>query len=134
MAKPQDLLYSETHEWVRIEDEGGRKVATVGITAFAVEQLTDLVYMELPEVGRPVQSGSEFGEVESVKAVSPLYSPVDGEIVAVNNELPDRLEILSRDPYDAGWIMKVRLSDESSLGRLMSYADYQKQCAEEGHS
>jgi len=133
MAKPQDLLYAETHEWVRVEEEGGQKVATVGITAFAVEQLTDLVYMELPEVGRPVQSGSEFGEVESVKAVSPLYSPVDGEIVAVNSELPDRLELLSRDPYEAGWIMKVRLSDESSLGRLMDYADYQKQCAEEGH-
>lgn len=133
MAKPHELLYSETHEWVRIEDEGGQKVATVGITAFAVEQLTDLVYMELPEVGRSVESGGEFGEVESVKAVSPLYSPVDGEIVAVNSELPDRLELLSRDPYEAGWIMKVRISDDSSLGRLMSYADYQKQCAEEEH-
>jgi glycine cleavage system H protein len=128
----EELLYSESHEWVRVTEEDGAKVATIGISAFAVEQLTDLVYMELPEVGRQISAGDEFGEVESVKAVSPLYSPVDGEIVAVNSSLPDRLETLGEDPYEAGWIMKVRLTDESSLARLMDYAAYQKQCSEEG--
>lgn len=108
------------------------KVATVGISAFAVEQLTDLVYMELPSVGTPVEAGSEFGEVESVKAVSPLYSPVTGEIIDVNSGLPDSLETLNSDPYNAGWILKVKITDESSLGKLLDYAAYQKQCAEEG--
>ena len=128
----EQLLYSESHEWVRVTEEDGVKVATIGISAFAVEQLTDLVYMELPEVGRQISAGDEFGEVESVKAVSPLYSPVDGEIVDVNSSLPDRLETLGEDPYEAGWIIKVRLTDESSLSRLMDYAAYQKQCSEEG--
>ena len=79
--KPEELLFSETHEWVQIEDEGGVKAATVGISAFAVQLLTDLVFMELPPVGKHVAAGEEFGEVESVKAVSPLYSPVAGEII-----------------------------------------------------
>jgi len=126
------LLYSESHEWVRVAEEAGAKVATIGISAFAVELLTDLVYMELPEVGRQLSAGDEFGEVESVKAVSPLYSPVDGEVIAVNSELPDRLETLGEDPYGAGWIIKVKLTDESGLARLMDYAAYQRQCAEEG--
>jgi glycine cleavage system H protein len=126
------LLYSPSHEWVRVAEENGAKIATVGISAFAVEQLTDLVFMELPEVGRQVVAGEEFGEVESVKAVSSLFSPVDGVVVAVNSELPDRLETLGSDPYGAGWIMKVKLTDESSLAGLMDYAAYQKQCSEEG--
>jgi glycine cleavage system H protein len=128
---PEELLYSPTHEWAHISDEAGAKVATVGISAFAVEQLTDLVYIELPEVGRQVTAGKEFGEVESVKAVSPLYSPVDGEIVAVNAELPNRLEMLGDDPYGAGWIVKIKVSDESSVANLLDYQAYQKQCAEE---
>ncbi len=132
MAKPEDLLYAETHEWVAVQTDGGGKLATIGISAFAVEQLTDLVYMELPEPGLAVSAGQEFGEVESVKAVSPLYSPVAGEIVEVNRSLPDNLETLSNDPYNAGWIIKVKLSDETALSKLMNYADYQKQCAEEG--
>jgi glycine cleavage system H protein len=134
MVTPEQLLYSETHEWVRVEDEAGQKIATIGITAFAVELLTDLVYLELPEVGNEVEAGSEFGEVESVKAVSPLYSPVAGEIIAVNSGLPDQLEVLNDDPYEAGWIAKVRISDETPLGKLMDYAAYQKQCAEEGEA
>ncbi len=132
MVKPEELLYAETHEWAKVDDEGGGKVATVGISAFAVEQLTDLVYMELPDVGVQVDAGREFGEVESVKAVSPLYSPVTGEIIAVNSSLPDQLETLNADPYNAGWIIKVKLSDESSLAKLSDYATYQKQCAAEG--
>lgn len=130
--KPEELLYSPTHEWVQVSSESGAKIATIGISAFAVEQLTDLVYMQLPEPGTDVSSGDEFGEVESVKAVSSLYSPVDGEIVAVNTDLPNHLEILSQDPYDAGWLIKVRLSDESSLAGLLDFTSYQKQCAEEG--
>ncbi len=129
---PDQLLYAKTHEWAKVDDENGAKVATIGISAFAVEQLTDLVYMELPSVGAQVEAGREFGEVESVKAVSPLYSPVTGEIIAVNSGLPDSLETLNADPYNAGWILKVKLTDESSLGKLLDYASYQKQCAEEG--
>jgi glycine cleavage system H protein len=133
IVKPESLLFCETHEWVHVAEEGGAKIATLGISAFAVEQLTDLVFMELPEVGREVKAGEELGEVESVKAVSPLYSPVDGEIIAVNRELPNKLETLNQDPYGAGWIAKVKLTDESPLAKLMDYATYQRQCASEGH-
>jgi glycine cleavage system H protein len=129
---PKDLLYAETHEWVRVASEGGRKVATVGITDFAIQQLTDLVHMVLPKVGTQVKSGDEFGEVESVKAVSSLYSPVTGEIIAVNSDLPNRLESLGSDAYNAGWMIKVAISDEAPLKKLMDAAAYEKQCAAEG--
>ncbi|MEM0926795.1 MAG: glycine cleavage system protein H, partial [Planctomycetota bacterium] len=99
---------------------------------FAIEQLNDLVYMELPEPGKTLDAGEEFGEVESVKAVSPLYSPVGGEIVDVHADLPDNLDNLNSDPYDFGWIIKVKLTDESSLEKLMDFAAYEKQCAESG--
>lgn len=130
--KPADLLYSETHEWVRVENKDGAKIATIGISAFAVEQLTDLVYMELPDIGRSLSAGEEFGVVESVKAVSPLYSPVSGEVVDVNSKLPDQLETLSRDPYEAGWIIRVKIADEAALGKLLDYQSYERQCAAEG--
>ncbi len=110
---PKDLLYAETHEWVRVTQDGGRKVGTVGITAFALEQLTDLVHMVLPKVGAQVVAGTPFGEVESVKAVSDLYSPVSGEVIAVHSDLANKLETLSSDPYNEGWMMKVALSDEA---------------------
>lgn len=129
---PKDLLYAETHEWVRVADEGGRKVATVGITAFALEQLTDLVHMVLPKVGATVHAGQPFGEVESVKAVSDLYSPVDGQVIAVHSDLAQKLESLASDPYNEGWMMKVALSDEGSLSKLMDAAAYERQCAAEG--
>ncbi len=131
---PDKLLYSKTHEWVDVAaDSAGAKIATVGVSAFAVESLTDLVFMQLPKLGRRVKVGDPFGEIESVKAVSDLYSPVSGEVIAVNEELPNKLETLSSDPYGGGWIAKVRIDDESSLKDLMDYAAYQKQCAEEGH-
>lgn len=126
------LLYAESHEWVDVAEDAGQKIATIGISAFALEQLNDLVYMDLPEVGKSVAVGDEFGEVESVKAVSPLYSPVSGQVIEVHSELPDNLEKLNDDPYDFGWIIKVRLSDDSSLDSLMDHAAYQKQCAEAG--
>ena len=129
--KLEELLYADTHEWVLVEDQDAAKIATVGISKFAVEQLTDLVYIELPSVGTETQSGKEFGEVESVKAVSPLYSPVDGEVVEVNESLKDALETLNDDAYDGGWMIKVRLSDEASLSNLLDHAAYEKQCADE---
>jgi len=129
---PKELLYAETHEWVRVGEEGGRKVGTVGITGFALEQLTDLVHMVLPKVGAQVIAGQPFGEVESVKAVSDLYSPVSGEVIAVHGELANKLDTLASDPYNSGWMMKVALSDESSLKKLMNAAAYEKQCATEG--
>tara|TARA_B100000700_G_scaffold6106_1_gene6527 strand:- start:38777 stop:39169 length:393 start_codon:yes stop_codon:yes gene_type:complete len=127
----EDLLYCDTHEWVFVAEQDGQKIATVGISAFAVEQLTDLVYMELPTVGTTVTAGEEFGEVESVKAVSPLYSPVSGTVVAVNEGLPDNLDTLNTDPYQAGWIMKVEVSDDLPAN-LLDHAAYQKQCGEAG--
>ena len=130
----KDLLYAKTHEWVRVDRDGaGRKTATVGISHFAVEALTDLVYIELPAVGRQLKAGESFGEVESVKAVSDLYSPVSGEIVDVNQNLSSKLEQLHDDPYGTGWIVKIKMNDESELSKLLSHADYEKQCAEEGH-
>jgi glycine cleavage system H protein len=129
---PKDLLFAETHEWVRVAPEGGRKVATIGITAFAIEQLTDLVHMVLPRVGTQLKAGTPFGEVESVKAVSDLYSPVDGEVIAVHSDLPGKLETLGSDPYGEGWMIKVALNDDSSLKNLMDATAYQKQCASEG--
>ena len=129
---PKDLLYAETHEWVRVAPEGGRKVATLGITAFALEQLTDLVHMVLPKVGAQVKAGAPFGEVESVKAVSDLYSPVNGEVIAVHSDLVSKLETLASDPYSEGWMIKVALSDEASLKKLMDAPAYEKQCAAEG--
>lgn len=124
------LLFAPTHEWTDIAEENGAKVATIGISAFALEQLNDLVYMDLPEVGRVVDAGEEMGEVESVKAVSPLYSPVAGEIVEVHTDLPDNLEKLNDDPYDFGWIVKVKLQDDRGVDQLMDFDAYKKQCAE----
>lgn len=130
---PEKLLFAKTHEWVALADEGGQKIATVGLSAFAVEALTDLVFIELPQVGRQVVAEESFCEVESVKAVSDVYAPVAGEVIAVNETLPDKLETLSSDPFGEGWIAKIRITDDSALKNLFDYAAYQKQCAEESH-
>lgn len=127
-----ELLYAETHEWTHVAEQDGAKVATIGLTSHAIEALTDLVYMDLPEAGTQVAAGSPFGEVESVKATSDLYSPVDGEIVEVNSSLPDKLETLNDDPYGNGWIIRVKLSDDAALGKLMDHAAYEKLCSEAG--
>lgn len=118
-----DLRFAKTHEWIRPEADG---LATVGISAYAVEALTDLVFMQLPEVGRRVKAGESIGEIESVKAVSDFYAPVAGEIVAVNASLPDDLEILGRDPYGAGWIVKVRPDDPAEIERLLEQSAYEQ--------
>ena len=126
------LLYAESHEWVDLAEEDGKAVGTIGLSGFALEQLNDLVYMELPELGRELTAGEEFGEVESVKAVSPLYSPVSGKVVAVHEDLPENLEKLNDDPYEFGWIVKVEISETNSGDSLLDHAAYQKQCAEAG--
>ncbi|MGD9722809.1 MAG: glycine cleavage system protein GcvH [Pirellulales bacterium] len=131
--QPQDLLFAKTHEWTHLQEKDGHKIATVGISHFAVEALTDLVYLELPQIGRQVKAGESFGEIESVKAVSDLYSPVTGEVVDVNRTLPERLEKFQDDPYGEAWIAKIRITDEAPLKVLLDYKTYEKQCAEEQH-
>src|SRR3989304_192879 len=121
-VKPEDLLFAKTHEWVSVASEGGQKIATMGLSAFAVDALTDLVFIELPKVGRQVQAGDSCCEVESVKAVSDVYAPLAGEVVAVNTALPDNLETLSKDPFGAGWIAKLKVADESNLKNLLDYS------------
>lgn len=129
---PEQLSFTKTHEWVHLEtDASGQKVATVGVSKFALEALTDLVYIGLPAVGQQVNAGKPFGEVESVKAVSDLYSPADGEVIAVNAAVADKLETLSEDPYGAGWLVKIRLRDKAELPGLLDYTTYQKQIQEE---
>jgi glycine cleavage system H protein len=132
-VKPENLLFAKTHEWVAVTNDGGQKIATVGLSAFAVEALTDLVFIELPKVGRQVKAEESFCEVESVKAVSDVYAPVAGEVIAANDALADNLELLSNDPYGEGWIARIKIADEAGLAKLMDHAAYQKQCAEEAH-
>ena len=113
--------FAKTHEWIRLDDDG---LATVGISAYAVEALTDLVFMQLPEVGRQVKAGESIGEIESVKAVSDFYAPVSGEVVEVNAALPAKLETLGQDPYGSGWLVKLRPSDTGELAGLLDQAAY----------
>ena len=119
------LKFADTHEWARVEDD----VVVVGVSAYAVEKLTDIVYVELPEPGTQVEAGAAFGEIESVKAVSDLASPVDGEVIERNDRLADDPTLISNDPYGTGWMVKIRAADLSGLDRLMALADYEKHCA-----
>lgn len=128
MATPR--RYAPSHEWIRLEDDG---TATVGISAYAVEALTDLVFMQLPEVGRRVKAGESFGEIESVKAVSDMYAPVAGEVVAVNTELPQRLESLGEDPYVVGWIAKIKPDNPADIESLLDQAAYDALLAKQSH-
>ena len=129
---PEELRYSKTHEWVHVETQDGRQVATVGLTAFALQNLTDLVYLDLSPVGKTLKAGEPFGQVESVKAVSDLYSPVDGEVVESHVELAeaDKLAHLADDPYGSGWLVKIKVANPAGLAALMDWAAYQKQCEE----
>jgi len=128
-VKPEELLFAESHEWIHVADVDGEKIGTIGISAHAIEALSDVVYMELPEVGATVQREQSFGEVESVKATSDLFSPVDGEVVEINTTLPDNLEVLNSDPYGAGWIIKVKLTDDQGLAKLLDHSAYESQCS-----
>jgi len=127
MALPQDLQYSRTHEWVRITGDE----ATVGITAFAQEQLGDIVFVELPGAGKQVGKGEQLGNIESVKAVSELFAPVAGEVVAVNAALQDHPELLNQDPFGEGWLVRLKVAPGATAG-LLDAAAYEKFLAEEG--
>lgn len=122
---PAQLKYQKSHEWVHLEGD----VATVGITDFAVKELTDLVYIDLPSVGATFDAGQTFGEVESVKAVSDLYAPITGEVVEVNGEIEGDLNILSQDPFERGWLIKLKPSDPSQIDNLLDKAAYDAACA-----
>lgn len=124
---PKDLKYTNEHEWVRIEG----KIATVGITSFAADQLGDVVAVELPEEGDEVTRGEVFGSVESVKAVSDLFSPLSGVVVKVNTPLNDSPEYANEDPYDEGWMIEIELSDMDELEELMDVDDYASFVAEQ---
>jgi len=121
MDFPKDLKYTEEHEWVLVEDD----IVTIGVTDFAQDQLGDIVFVELPEVGDTLEEGETFGVVESVKAVSDVYAPVSGEVVEINEALPDEPEALNNSPYEKGWMIKVKLTDSGALADLMDVAAYQ---------
>lgn len=120
---PEELKYADSHEWARLDGD----IVTVGITDHAQDALGDVVYVELPEVGDELSAGDEAGVVESVKAASDIYTPVSGEIVEVNSALEDAPETINDEPYDAGWMFKVRVNDVAELENLLSAADYQAQ-------
>ena len=124
--RPDDRKYLQSHEWCKTDDG----IATLGITDFAVAHLSDLVFLDLPAVGSSVTHGEAFGEIESVKAVSDILSPVSGEITEVNEGLVDNLELLSNDPFDAAWMVRVRVDAESN--DLLDSGAYEEHCAEEG--
>lgn len=127
--RPANYRYSDTHEWVSVSGD----VATVGITDYAVEHLSDLVFLELPRKGTAAMKGKPFGEIESVKAVSELFSPVSGEIVEVNDALTDDLDTLAKDPFEKGWLVKVKLRDKKEPAAMKSKDEYEKLLASEAH-
>ncbi len=119
---PKNLKYSQTHEWVRVDKDA----VTIGITDFAAKQLTDLAYLELPSIGEKVVKGSSFGVVETVKAVSDLYSPISGKTIKVNDNLSKEPDIVTEDPYGEGWMLKVEIEDLSELDALMDSEEYEQ--------
>ena len=129
MIDPKSLRYTPSHEWVHLEGD----TATVGISKFAVDQLTDLITIELPAVGTKLAAGKTFGEIESVKAVSDLYAPVGGEVVKVNEAIKSDVQKLADDPYTNGWLIKVKVDDPSAVARLLDHAAYERQVADQAH-
>lgn len=119
---PPDLKYSEEHEWVRVESGN---VVVIGITEFAAESLGDIVFVELPEAGSQLSQFEKMGEIESVKAVNDLYSPVSGQINERNEQVIDNPQLVNDNPYEAGWMLKVELSDPSQLDKLLDAAQYE---------
>jgi glycine cleavage system H protein len=124
MEFPDDRRYAETHEWAKPEGD----LVRVGISDFAQDQLGDIVYVELPDPGKPVTQGEPLGVIESVKAVADLYAPVSGEVAEVNRGLPDSLDAISDDPYGRGWMLLIKASDNEELEALMHAADYEAHC------
>lgn len=125
---PEDLKYSKSHEWVRMEGN----IATIGITHFAQDSLGDVVFVEIVEDGEMVEADEIMGTVESVKAVSDLISPVSGKVIEFNQEVLDSPELINSDPYGDGWLIKVEIEDTSCLDELLSAAEYEEFVAEEG--
>lgn len=121
MAVPTDRKYLKTHEWFRVDGN----TVTVGISEFAANQLTDITYVQLPQVGAKLKAGGEFGEVESVKATSPLYSAVAGEVVEINDALNDKPETVNQDAFGAGWMIKIKAADLKPLDALMDAKAYE---------
>jgi len=118
---PQEFLYTKEHEWIRVDE----KIGTIGITDHAQKELGDIVYVELPKPGEHVAANESFGTVESVKAVSEIYSPVSGEVAAVNTKLHNNPEMLNSDPHGEAWLVRVRLSDRSEIEKLMTADEYE---------
>jgi len=126
---PANLKYTKTHEWVALDGE----IATIGITEFAAGQLTDLSYIELPEVGRNLSVGEDCGVIETVKAASDLYAPVAGEVTEVNSTLEEDFDLLTNEPLGDGWIMKMKVSDTAEVDGLLDHSAYQAHCDTEDH-
>jgi len=127
MDFPSDRKYSGTHEWAKVEGD----VVRVGITSFAVEQLGDIIYLDLPEAGTEVQQDAAFGEIESVKAVSELIAPISGEVTAVNEDLMDDLDLVADDPWGEAWLLTVAPDDLGEMDALMDAAAYAEHCEKE---
>lgn len=119
---PDDFYYTQDHEWIKMEGKTG----TIGITDFAQKQLGDVVYVELPKIGAQLEFHQSLGVIESVKAVSDVYSPVSGEVTEVNEELNNSPELINEDPHSKGWIIRIKIKDESDLQKLISAAEYEK--------
>ncbi|HEV2294309.1 MAG TPA: glycine cleavage system protein GcvH [Tepidisphaeraceae bacterium] len=126
MSAPKDLRYLQTHEWHRLDGE----TVTIGITQFAADELTDITYVSLPKVGDAITANGRFGEIESVKATSDLYSGVAGTVTAVNNDLAGEPGLVNRDPYNAGWMIKLKVTNPDDVNKLLSAEDYM---AKTGH-
>jgi len=126
MNIPADLLYTKEDEWIRVEGEEG----VIGVTDYAQDSLSDIVYVELPGEGDALNAGDSFGVVESVKAAADLYMPISGEVLAVNEEIIDAPEMINEDPYGKAWMIRIKITDPSELGGLMDAEAYQKYCEE----
>ena len=122
MSTPNDRRYLETHEWHKPEGN----VVTIGITQFAADELTDITYVSLPKVGQKLSANSRFGEIESVKATSDLYAGVSGEVMEINRELANNPGLVNQDPYNKGWMIRVRVADPGEVNKLLSVDDYLK--------
>ncbi|HVR73805.1 MAG TPA: glycine cleavage system protein GcvH [Planctomycetota bacterium] len=129
MARPEDIKYTASHEWVRVEGD----TAVVGITDHAVEQLGDLAFVDLPKKGAQVEKGSPFGEIESTKSVSELFAPLSGEIVEVHDDLVENLLLITTSPFAEGWMVRIRMSEPSEVDTLLSAADYAAHLRTEEH-
>lgn len=123
---PDDRMYTQEHEWVRVEEDPDGQVGVVGVTEFAAGELGDVVFVELPEVGAEFNQGDTIGTIESVKAVADLYLPLSGEIIEINQAVVDHPELLNSDPFEDGWLLKVRVADQGELGSLLDGPAYKE--------